>query len=322
MAKWFGASHHLSFVNFLISTLICLILFTPSSSALIVDASEDWKEPFLVQGGRSLLVEELSSTWCDSCAEIDPYLMDVADSHGSRISMVTYHPSDGSDAFQPIASKHRIERLNITHPGIGSTPTFIVDGGQQRIGSQSWPDVQKDILSKEVKNLNPSELGFLISKNDNNTLTASVQNFNDNGNGNNISQLTFILVKHSQLVPEGFYNPGGKYRDRIAYGLAECNLQNNSITYSIGMVYSSVNDDSCGGSFSVTLELEEQFSLLLIHEKVYQNLSSEEPSSTYGVVEFAFRNLETDESWDNLLMILVGFTFIGFLWKYYENKNK
>jgi len=55
------------------------------------------------QMGRSLLVEEVTTTWCPSCAEIDPFLMGVADAHGSRIAMVAYHPSDGEDAFQPEA---------------------------------------------------------------------------------------------------------------------------------------------------------------------------------------------------------------------------
>ena len=322
MARWSTGGHNLSIVKFFISVLICVILFTPSSSALIVDASEKWNETYLVEGGRSLLVEELSATWCESCAEIDPYLMEVADSHGSRIAMVTYHPSDGVDAFQPLAAKHRIERLSITHPGIGSTPTFIVDGGQQRIGPQSWPDVQKDILSKEVTNLKPSRLSFEISKNNNETFTASIKSFSDHDNGVNKSQLTFMLVKHSLTVPEGFDNPGGKYRDRVVHGLVECNLQNNSITYSSGFLYSNIDDNSCQSGFSVTSELEDEFSVILLHEKVYQNLSSEEPSSTYGVVEFAFRNLESDESWDNLLIILIGFTAIGFLWIYYEKKNK
>ena len=322
MARWSLGGHSLSVVKFLFSTLVCIILFTPSSSALIVDASDDWNESFLVEGGRSLLVEELSTTWCENCAEIDPYLMEVADAHGSRIAMVTYHPTDGFDAFQPPASQHRIERLELTHPGIGSTPTFIVDGGQQRIGSDSWPDVQKDILSEEVKNLNPSELAFVISKNDNNSFTASIQSFNGKGNGDNISQLTFMLAKHSQLVPDEFDNPGGSHRDRVVYGVSECNLQNNSITYSSGMLNSNIDNNSCKNGFAVTFEPVDQFSILLIHEKVYQNLSSEEPSSSYGVVEFAFRNLENNQSWNNLLIILIGSTFIGFLWKYYENKNK
>ena len=321
MARWSEDGLELSIVDCLLSMLICLILFIPASSALIVDASEEWNDSILVEGGRSILVEEISATWCDSCAEIDPYLMEVADAHGSRIAMVTYHPTDGLDAFQPPASQHRIERLEITHPGVGSTPTFIVDGGQQRIGSQSWPDVQKDILSEEVKNLNPSELGFLISNNNNGTITASVKNFNDLNNGKNISQLTFMLVKHSQLVPEGFNNPGGKERDRVVYGVVECDLQNNSISYSEGMLYSRVNDDSCETGFSVTFEQEDQFSIILIHEKLFQYLSPDEPSSTYGVVELAFRDLNDTESWDNLLIILIGFTLIGFLWKHYQKTD-
>ena len=82
------------------------------------------------------------------CAEIDPYLQQVADAHGSRISIVTYHPSDGEDAFQPEAAKHRIERMKLVNPQIGATPSFVVESGLLRIGPDSWPDVQKDILKK------------------------------------------------------------------------------------------------------------------------------------------------------------------------------
>ena len=268
MARWSTGGHNLSIVKFFISVLICVILFTPSSSALIVDASEKWNETYLVEGGRSLLVEELSATWCESCAEIDPYLMEVADSHGSRIAMVTYHPSDGVDAFQPLAAKHRIERLSITHPGIGSTPTFIVDGGQQRIGPQSWLDVQKDILSKEVTNLKPRRLGFEISKNNNETFTASIKSFSDHDNGVNKSQLTFMLVKHSLTVPEGFDNPGGKYRDRVVHGLVECNLQNNSITYSSGFLYYVSVMGTTGHKSANISELEKSVSFI----KKYTNM--------------------------------------------------
>ena len=322
MATGYERGLTLSVVNYLIAMLICVLLFIPSSSALIVDASDNWDEEILVEGGRSILVEELSATWCDSCAEIDPYLMEVADAHGSRIAMVTYHPSDGFDAFQPPASQHRIDRLEVTHPGVGSTPTFIVDGGQQRIGSQSWPDVQKDILTEEVNNRNPSKMSFVISKNNNDSVTATTQSFSDLGNGKNVSQLTFMLVKHSQLVPDGFDNPGGKERDRVVYGIAECDLKNNTITNSIGMLESRVDNNSCETGFSVTFDGVEQFSILLIHEKSSSNLSPEEPSSTFGVVEFAFRNLEINESWDNLLIVLIGFTLVGFLWKYYQQSNK
>ena len=78
-----------------------------------------------------MLVEEITATWCPSCAEIDPELVRVADSHGSRIALLALHPSDGEDAFQPPAAQHRIDRINaFREEAIRSTPTFVVEGGR------------------------------------------------------------------------------------------------------------------------------------------------------------------------------------------------
>tara|TARA_B110000467_G_scaffold152814_1_gene162531 strand:- start:8486 stop:9457 length:972 start_codon:yes stop_codon:yes gene_type:complete len=323
MAKDFLTQRALSFSHYLITILVFVILSIPSSSAMVIDASKNWDGPYEAIGGRTLLVEELSATWCQSCSEIDPYLMEVADSHGSRISIITYHPSDDVDAFQPEASQYRIDRLKITHPEIGSTPSFVVDGGEIRVGPESWPDVQKDILTKEVNNPRPSKLKFNIQK-VNDTIEASVSNFQNQGNGNNISQLTFILAQHSVTVPEGFDNPGQETRDRVVTGIAECNLQNNTIQYSNGFEDVKVLDNSCKSGFSVTLDKNlSEFSLLLIHERVMENLSVQDTSqNTYGVIEFSYRDVEVEGSWNNLIVILVGFTIIGFLWLSYEKINK
>ena len=145
------------------------------SQAEVKDFDEEWNQEIIVSGGRTVLVEELSATWCVSCAEIDPYLQQVADAHGSRISIVTYHPSDGEDAFQPAAAKHRIERMKLVNPQIGATPSFVVESGQLRIGPDSWPDVQKDILKKETENQQYSQLGFNINKNSD-EYTAKITN--------------------------------------------------------------------------------------------------------------------------------------------------
>ncbi|MEC8249605.1 MAG: thioredoxin family protein, partial [Candidatus Thermoplasmatota archaeon] len=92
----------------------------PTSHAEVKQYSGDWAGDVTISGGRTLLVEEISATWCVSCADIDPYLQQVADSHGSRISIVTYHPTDGEDAFQPEAAKYRIDRMKLVNPDIGS----------------------------------------------------------------------------------------------------------------------------------------------------------------------------------------------------------
>ena len=87
--------------------LLCsILLILPHAHAVQIEPS-DWKGSYTVQGGHSILLEEYTTTWCPRCAEIDPDLGIVAEEHGTRIAMVSYHPSDGVDAFGPEAAQHR-----------------------------------------------------------------------------------------------------------------------------------------------------------------------------------------------------------------------
>jgi thiol-disulfide isomerase/thioredoxin len=117
--------------------LAVALLQTPvMAQALVVDPSTSLESGIETKlRGQSLLIEELTTTWCTSCAEIDPYLVGVADAHGSRITMVAYHPNDGEDAFAPEAAQHRIERLRSVNPDLPGTPTFMVEGGAYRTGT-------------------------------------------------------------------------------------------------------------------------------------------------------------------------------------------
>ncbi len=72
--------------------------------------------------------------------------------------MISHHPSDGIDAYQPPASEHRLERLRLQHPGLNATPSFIVHNGAVREGVNSWPDVQSDILKEESSQRGYTEL--------------------------------------------------------------------------------------------------------------------------------------------------------------------
>ena len=190
-----------------IMIVICILiqLGVGISQAEVKDFDEEWNEEITVSGGRTVLVEELSATWCVSCAEIDPYLQQVADAHGSRISIVTYHPSDGEDAFQPAAAKHRIERMKLVNPQIGATPSFVVESGQLRIGPDSWPDVQKDILKAETNRQEVSKLGFTIAK-DGNNYSASISSV-ELIEVTYETQITFLLMNHEVEMPDGFFQP-------------------------------------------------------------------------------------------------------------------
>ena len=151
-----------------LSVVMALLLANLSVQATVVSISESFDQPVATEGGgRTLLVEEITATWCPSCAEIDPELLQVADSHGSRIALLALHPSDGEDAFQPPASQHRINRLSAVNDDVAqSTPTFVVESGEPRRGYDAWAEVQRDILNAELARQDVSELDVEVVKTD------------------------------------------------------------------------------------------------------------------------------------------------------------
>ncbi len=302
-------------VLIVVSTL-SLNVGIPKSTAQVQDYSKEWRDDITVTGGRTLLVEELSATWCTSCAEIDPFLQQVADAHGSRISIVTYHPTDGEDAFQPAAAQQRIDRMRLINPDIGSTPTFVVESGALRIGPQSWPDVQKDILKEETNRQETSQLSFKISKQDNNYIAVV----------KDISlidvpyqtQLTFILMTHGLPVPEEYFNPGEDHRDRVVIATSTCHINNNSIS-NIGFLDSAAT--SCSDDFSVNFSHSGKFSLVLIHEATDESIQQNNDPTTIGVVEFAYRDIEVINEANVMPLLFFSFIVIGVIWVLYGNNN-
>ena len=284
-------------------TIIFIMLAAIQIPIVASGTADNQVQTYSVSGGRSILIEEYTATWCPSCAEIDPYLMEFAYAHGPRVAMVAYHPSDDVDAFQPLAAQNRIERLQITHPDIGSTPTFIVEAGPLRIGPDSWPDVNSDILNEEVKRQSYTQLILDIQQNNDTwTVTAKVVDNDSIDYG----QLTIMIVQHEKIVPEGFDNPGGLTRDRVLTAIAECDINSLTITSEVNLL--SAETTSCIDDFSVTFSPEnEVFSVLLIHEPTKSQLENGS-SGTFGVVEYKSQEFTaTQTNFDNSILI---FTFI------------
>ena len=288
-----------------------------TSHAEVKQYSEDWAGDVTISGGRTLLVEEISATWCVSCADIDPYLQQVADSHGSRISIVTYHPTDGEDAFQPKAAKYRIDRMKLVNRDIGSTPTFVVENGIPRIGPESWSDVQKDILKQEINRQESSMMSFSVSKT-NDSYTAKIVN-TSLLNVSFDTQLTFLLMTHELNMPDGYFNPGENHRDRVVVATASCNIGNNSIS-GIGFNQSSVT--KCSDDFLVEFTHEGKFSIVLIHESTDTSLVQNPGfSNTLGVVEFAYRDIEVVNPLNLMPTVFFTIMSIGVIWVIIGNYN-
>ena len=288
-----------------LSVVMALLLANFSVQATVVSLSESFDQPVATEGGgRTLLVEEITATWCPSCAEIDPELLQVADSHGSRIALLALHPSDGEDAFQPPASQHRIDRLSVVNDDVAqSTPTFVVESGEPRRGYDAWPEVQRDILNAELARQDVSELDVEVVKTDSG-YRASVAHANLVAMEG--TQLTLMVLEHGKTMPTGVVNPGGDHRDRVLVGLAECSVDHRNITANIGLLSATV-ETTCESSFSIEFEAITSWSVLLVHETTNEVLSDGGEHTSLGAVELAHRDRAQYEAESNVLStVLLG----------------
>mgnify|MGYP000108227555 CR=1 FL=1 len=280
------------------------------AQAVVVDLGTSLEEGIETNlGGRSLIVEELTTTWCVSCAEIDPYLMNVADAHASRIALMAYHPDDGVDAFGPEAAQHRIERLMAVDANLPGTPTFMVEGGAYRTGTDAWVDVQRDILDLEVARQSFTQLQFNVQR-INESIHATITTFD--GHAMNGSQLTFMVLEHGKTVPKGFDNPGEPARDRVVIATAECRLGDGFVSKSIGLIHSEA-PTSCTTDFSIEFGSLDSFSVVLLHENDYDSIEAQEDLGTYGALEFAYRERSSGEAWNPVWVVLGVTAFTGLL---------
>ena len=274
-------------------------------NAVVLSPKSNFSEPVSSGlGGRSLLIEELTATWCPSCAEVDPYLVNVADSHGSRIILTALHPSGVDDAFENDAASQRILRKQITHPEFQSTPMFIVEDGEIHDGYDAWTGVQQDILEKELTRSNVTELSFTLEL-VNETMIARLEHVDlSNPSG----QLTFLLLEHGKEVSEGYVNPGGDTRDRVLVGLAECSMENDSLIDVLGV--EAHNNNRCDTSFAMHFEPMVSFSVILLHEPTIIELENGTMPKTYGAIEMSIRE-RSEPATSSSMFLLIGFVTVG-----------
>jgi thiol-disulfide isomerase/thioredoxin len=277
----------------------------PHANARSIEPDK-WDGWVVTEGGYTILVEELTATWCARCAEIDPDLGIVAQEHGKRIAMVSYHPEDGVDAFGPEAAQHRIERLEIQHGKTPGYPSFVVNNGELRQDVASWPDVQSDILRAESNQRDYTELTVTAHTNETH-LTVTVMPPKESDIVNN-TQYSILFVEHKKSVPAGFDNPGESHRDRVLVGLAEFPLQGQML--GIGATVEAPY------AASYPIQGVDEWSVIVVHEYTEEALANRSitNSQPLGVVEIAVQSspIEDGASVPILLPIMI-FVAVGIL---------
>ena len=285
--------------------LTIILALIPPADAVRINP-ESWEGSAVVEGGYSILVEEYTATWCENCAQIDEDLEIITDDHGSRISMISYHPSDGIDAYQPPASEHRLDRLRIQHSDLAATPSFIVHNGLVREGVESWPDVQTDILKEESSQRGFTELKVTAETNLTDitvTVFPPIDQIIDND-----TQISILFLQHNKKILDKFINPGTDSRDRVLVGLAEFPTVGNALSINTTIIAPFVA--------SYPIDSMDQWSVIVVHEYTNEALAnkSKTDSKPLGVVEISLKDPHQEESTEiPLILPIIIFIAIGAL---------
>ena len=94
----------------------------------------------------TVLIEEHTATYCTTCAEIDPMLLQFLEDNGNRAIRIAMHPL-GED---PLGSEISSHRLALHGGELAVTPTFVMDGRVVSQGFVDRIDMQMNLRSSEI----------------------------------------------------------------------------------------------------------------------------------------------------------------------------
>ncbi|MGB1845891.1 MAG: hypothetical protein ACPHX2_02105 [Candidatus Poseidoniaceae archaeon] len=279
-----------------------LLASAPNALALRTDGLEE-ATTVTVQARNTVLVEEMTATWCATCADIDPYLAEVADRHGSRLALVGLHPMDGLDGVATEASEARLERWRAVHNNLNQTPAFLVEGETPLVGPEIWPEVTRRMLELESSRPARANMSLSATRHADGILL-------DIGAAQPLEgrQVTLMLLQHGRSSASyGVEAEPGSTYDRVLVEL---------YTMTTNGSWNSVCDGACSLIFTTanTATLAnaegEPFSLILVDETADANLSASNTHSA-GVLELAVRPSSVASGADHRWWLATGMLACG-----------
>lgn len=127
---------------------LLVVLFVFAIILPISTMAQTSKETSFSSNGSAatVLIEEHTATYCTTCAEIDPMLLQFLEDNGNRAIRIAMHPP-GED---PLGSEISSHRLALHGGELAVTPTFVMDGRIVSQGSVDRIDMQMNLRSSEI----------------------------------------------------------------------------------------------------------------------------------------------------------------------------
>ena len=280
---------------------VLLLLVVSSSNIVAEDEPNNW----YTEGGNSVLLEQYTATWCDVCAQIDPWISNFADDRGSRLVRIALH----DPLEDPLGSIISSERLSIHSNSMELAPSFWFDSNNEIKGAVDSVDLDRALLNSE--GVRDSDTIISISGTesfDTDSMNLKVNLFNIDNSSN--SQVSIFLLAEV-IIDKSQATNGITTHEDVAVGYLnmeiDTNLSIEEVTSetNFNMRFTNISMTRIIDSFEINLDffLENQdfedFSIVVAHEKTVDG-----QRSTLGAVSLSLENSQ-DSNGINVIFPLI-----------------
>lgn len=281
---------------------VLLLLVMTSSNIVADDESDNW----YAEGGNSVLMEQFTATWCDVCAQIDPWISNFADERGSRLVRIALH----DPVADPLGSSISSERLSIHSNSMDLAPSFWFDSNNEIKGTVDPVDLDRALLNSEGVRESDTIISISGAENfDSNSMDLRVNLFNVDNSSN--SQVSIFLLAEI-IIDKSQATNGITTHEDVAVGYLNMEIDTN---FSTDDITSETNFNSRFTNFSMTRNVNsfqinldfplgnediEDISIVVAHEKIVDG-----QRSTLGAVSLDLDNSQNSNGINVVFPLIV-----------------
>ena len=280
---------------------VLLLLVVSSSNIVAEDESNNW----YTEGGNSVLLEQYTATWCDVCAQIDPWVSNFADDRGSRLVRIALH----DPLEDPLGSIISSERLSIHSNSMELAPSFWFDSNNEIKGAVDSVDLDRALLNSEGVRDSDSIISISGTESfDTDSMNLKVNLFNIDNSSN--SQVSIFLLAEVNIDKSQATNGITTHED-VAVGYLNMEIDTNLTIEEVtsetnfNMRFTNISMTRNIDSFEVNLDFSlenqnfEDYSIVVAHEKTVDG-----QRSTLGAVSLSLENSQ-DSNGINVIFPLI-----------------
>jgi|GEM_PF-2884141 len=255
----------------LISVLIILTFILNGTIINSESFTDDLVEGIETNGGSTIILEEYTATWCQTCAEIDPDVKELVSMHDERVALIALHPADGVDDLGNYASSKRINYL-FNNSLMIQSPTFLLDGDIVMKGANEINMLNSKIMQTQSKKSNFTKINFSVKK-VNNSIEFEMEL------DSKLSGIVNIMIIENKLVSENYVGELNRFDnvlvEMISIDLDNYNLISGTEEWSFVITNSTTNKINIFAKYNIDGKMNvENIGFLASHEVQNDNMTS------------------------------------------------